>query len=72
MRGHLCWVPFLWSGTYDKTSALFVTLCQRVPYMLRGFSHFDQLPLCLLDISGYVTWPSHVLQFAEGQFAEHA
>ena len=24
-----------------------------------GFSHFDQAPL--LDISGYITWPSHVL-----------
>ena len=31
--------------------------------MLGGFNHFEQAPL--LDISGYVNWPSHVLQFAE-------
>ena len=35
-----------------------------------GFSDFDQASL--LDISGYFTWPSHVLQFAEHQFTEHA
>ena len=31
--------------------------------MLGGFNHFEQTPL--LDIAGYVNWPSHVLQFAE-------
>ena len=44
---------------FDKRSAHFVTLCQRVPQMLGGFSRFDQAPL--LDISGYDIWPSHVL-----------
>ena len=38
--------------------------------MLGGFNHFEQTPL--LDISGYVNWPSHVLQFAENRFAELA
>ena len=38
--------------------------------MLGNLNHFDQA--FLLDILGYVTWPSHVLQFAEHQFAEHA
>ena len=31
--------------------------------MLGSFNHFEQTPL--LDIAGYVNWPSHVLQFAE-------
>ena len=35
-----------------------------------SFSHFNQASL--LDISSCVTWPSHVLYFAEQQFAEHA
>ena len=30
-RCHLCWVPFLGGGIFDKRSALFVTLCQWVP-----------------------------------------
>ena len=38
--------------------------------MLGGLSHFDQA--LLLDILDYVTWPSHVLWFAQHQFAEHA
>ena len=38
---------------FDKRSALFVTLCQWVPYMKGGFSYFHQAPL--LDISGYIT-----------------
>ena len=38
--------------------------------MLGGFNHFEQRSL--LDISGYVNWPSHVLQFTEDQFAELA
>ena len=25
---HLCWVPFLGRGSFDKRSALFVTVCQ--------------------------------------------
>ena len=58
VRCHLCWVPFLADGIFDK-SALFVTPSQWVPQMLGGFSHFDQTPL--LDISGYITWPYHVL-----------
>ena len=37
--------------------------------MSGDFCHFDRAPL--LDISGYVTWPSHALQFAEHRFAEH-
>ena len=32
-------------------------------------SHFDQIPP--LDISCCVIWPSHTLQFAGHQFAEH-
>ena len=36
--------------------------------MLGGFSHFDQAPV--LDVSGYLTCPSHVLWFAEHQLAE--
>ena len=59
VRCHLCWVPILGRGIIDKRSALFVTLCQWMPQMLGCFSHFDQASL--LDISGYVTWPSHVL-----------
>ena len=31
VRCHLCWVPFLGGGIFDKRSALFVTLCQWVP-----------------------------------------
>ena len=61
-RCRLCWVPFLGGGIFDKRSALFVTLChgcQWVPKMLGGFSHFEKVPL--LDISGYITWPFHVL-----------
>ena len=56
VRCHLCWVPFLGGGIFNKRAALFVTLCQ---WVLSDFSHFDQAPL--LDISSYVTWPSHVL-----------
>ena len=33
--------------------------------MQGGFSHFDQSPL--LDISGYITWSSHVLWFCKLQ-----
>ena len=36
--------------------------------MLGGFSHCEQAPL--LDISGYIICSSHVLYFAEHQFAE--
>ena len=31
VKCHLCWVPFLGGGIFDKRSALFVTLCQWVP-----------------------------------------
>ena len=31
VRCHLCWVPFLGGGIFDKRSALFVTLCLWVP-----------------------------------------
>ena len=31
MRCHLCWVPFFRGGIFEKTSTLFVTLCQWVP-----------------------------------------
>ena len=70
VRCHLCWVPFLRGSIFEKKSALFVTLCQWVLQMLRAFDHFDQAPL--LDISGCVAWPYHILQFAEHQFMEHA
>ena len=36
--------------------------------MLGDFSNFDQASL--LDISSYINWPSHFLQFVEQQFAE--
>ena len=68
VRCHLCWVPFLGVGISFKRSALFVRLCRWVPQMLGGFSHFDQAPLS--DIPGYVTWPSHVVKFAEQKFEE--
>ena len=58
-RCHLCWVSFLGGGTFDKRSVLFVTLYQWVAQMLDDFSYFGQAPL--LDISGYVFWPSHIL-----------
>ena len=31
VRCHLCWVPFLGGGIFDKRSALFITLCLWVP-----------------------------------------
>ena len=54
----LCWVPFLREGIFDKWSSLFVTVSMGV-INVGGFSHFDQASL--LDILGYVTWPSNVL-----------
>ena len=44
-RYHFCEMPFMLGPIFDKRSAHFVTLCQRVPQMLGGFSRFDQAPL---------------------------
>ena len=38
VRCHLCWLPFLGGGIFDKRNPLFVTLFQWVPSMLGGFS----------------------------------
>ena len=52
VRCHLWWVLFLWGGIFDNIVAMDAINVGR-------FSHFDRTSL--LDISGYVTWPSHVL-----------
>ena len=40
VRYHFCEMPFMLGPVFDKRSALFLTLCQWLPYMLGGFSHF--------------------------------
>ena len=59
VRCHFCWMSFLGGAIFDERSALFVTLREWVPKMSGGISHFDQASL--LGISGYITWPSHIL-----------
>ena len=50
-------MSFLRGGVFEKRSALSLKLSQWRQYFQCG--HFDQAPL--LDVSGYVTWPSHAL-----------